>query len=97
MEAKSTTSSTQKAVDRNIERASQGAHHAVDRATEAASSVAGRFGDTVDQIADKRDELLELPATLLEGARDYVREHPIASVGYALAAGYLLHLIARSK
>lgn len=97
MEAKSTTSSLQKNVDRNIERVSQGAHHAVDRATDAASSVAGRFGDTVEQLAEKRDELMELPETWMEGAREYVREHPVASVGIALAAGYLLHMITRSK
>jgi ElaB/YqjD/DUF883 family membrane-anchored ribosome-binding protein len=97
MEAKSSTGSMQKSVDRNIERASQGAHHAVDRATEAASSVAGRFGDAVEQFADKRDALMELPETWIEGARDYVREHPVASVGIALAAGYLLHMITRSR
>ena len=97
MEAKSTTSNTQRSVDRNIERVSQGAHQAVDRAAEAAASVAGRFGDTVDQLAEKRDALMELPETWLEGAREYVREHPFASVGIALAAGYLLHMITRSK
>ena len=95
MEAK--TSSIQKNLDRNIERASQGAHHAVDRAAEAASSAAGRFGETVDQLAEKRDELMELPETWTEGAREYVREHPLASLGIALAAGYLLHMITRSK
>jgi ElaB/YqjD/DUF883 family membrane-anchored ribosome-binding protein len=93
MEAKSSTSS----LNKNIERASQGAHHAVDRATDAASSVAGRFGDTVDQLVEKRDALMELPENWIEGARDYVREHPVASVGIALAAGYLLHMITRSK
>jgi ElaB/YqjD/DUF883 family membrane-anchored ribosome-binding protein len=99
MEAKSTTStsSMQKNVDRNIERVSQGAHQAVDRAADAASSVAGRFGDTVEQLADRRDELMELPEVWMEGARGYVREHPFASVGIALAAGYLLHMITRSK
>jgi ElaB/YqjD/DUF883 family membrane-anchored ribosome-binding protein len=95
MEAK--TSSIQKNLDRNIERVSQGAHHAVDRAAEAASSAAGRFGETVDQIAEKKDELMELPETWMEGTREYVREHPFASLGIALAAGYLLHMITRSK
>jgi ElaB/YqjD/DUF883 family membrane-anchored ribosome-binding protein len=97
MEAKSTTNTMQRNAEGNIERASQGAHRAVDRATEAASSVAGRFGDTVEQLAEKRDELMELPETWMEGAREYVREHPFASVGIALAAGYLIHMITRSK
>jgi ElaB/YqjD/DUF883 family membrane-anchored ribosome-binding protein len=97
MEAKSTTNTMQRNAEGNIERASQGAHRVVDRATEAASSVAGRFGDTVEQLAEKRDELMELPETWMEGAREYVREHPFASVGIALAAGYLIHMITRSK
>lgn len=97
MEAKSTTNTMQRNVEGNIERASQGAHRAVDRAAETAASVAGRFGDTVEQLAEKRDQLMELPETWMEGARDYVREHPFASVGIALAAGYLLHMITRSK
>lgn len=97
MEAKSTTNTMQRNAEGQIERASQGAHRAVDRAAEAASSVAGRFGDTVEQLAEKRDQLMELPENWIEGARDYVREHPVASVGIALAAGYLLHMITRSK
>ena len=95
MEAK--TSTMQRNLDRNIDRASQGAHNAVDRASAAASSVAERLGEQVDTLAEKRDELMELPETLLEDARDYVRDHPIAAVGIALAAGYLLSMIMRSK
>ncbi len=97
MEAKTSTSTMQRNAEGQIERASQGAHRAVDRAAEAVSSVAGRFGETVEQLAEKRDELMELPETWMEGAREYVREHPFASVGIALAAGYLLHMITRSK
>ncbi len=54
MEAKSTTNTMQRNVEGNIERASQGAHRAVDRAAETAALVAGRFGDTVEQLAEKR-------------------------------------------
>ena len=95
MEAKTSTSN--RTLDKNIERASQGAHQYVDRAADAAASVAGRFGDTVEQLAEKRDQLMELPETWMEGAREYVREHPFAAVGIALAAGYLIHMITRSK
>ena len=31
----------------------------------------------------------------VEGARDYVREHPIAALGIAAAAGYVLSMIMR--
>ena len=33
----------------------------------------------------------------VEGAREYVREHPIAALGMALAAGYVLSMIMRSR
>jgi ElaB/YqjD/DUF883 family membrane-anchored ribosome-binding protein len=85
------TSRTQKTdAERNIERASKGAHQAVDRAADMASSVAERVGD-------KRDELWEMQENWVEGARDYVREHPIAALGMALAAGYLLSMIMRGR
>jgi ElaB/YqjD/DUF883 family membrane-anchored ribosome-binding protein len=91
MEAKGNT------VTRNIERVGDRAHKAVDRATDAATSVADRIGEHVDTLAEKRDELMELPETWLEGARDYVRDNPLASVGIAIAAGYLLHVFTRSR
>jgi len=91
MEAKGNT------VTRNIERGGDRAHKAVDRATDAATSVADRIGEHVDTLAEKRDELMELPETWLEGARDYVRDNPLASVGIAIAAGYLLHVFTRSR
>jgi ElaB/YqjD/DUF883 family membrane-anchored ribosome-binding protein len=84
------TERNQKDMDRNIERVSQSAHQAVDRAAAAASGV-------VEGIAGKSQELLELPENWLEGAREYVRENPFAAVGMAVAAGYLLHMITRSK
>jgi ElaB/YqjD/DUF883 family membrane-anchored ribosome-binding protein len=94
MEAKSNTMG---GVSRNIERASDRAHQAVDRAAGAANSVAERLGEHVDTLADKRDELMELPETWMESARDYVRENPLAAVGIAVAAGYLFHMITRSR
>ena len=95
MEAKGNTMSS--GMTRNIERVGDRAHKAVERATDAASSVAERIGEHVDTLAEKRDELMELPETWLEGARDYVRENPLAAVGFALAAGYLFHMITRSR
>ena len=85
-----TTERTQKDMDRNIERVSQSAHQAVDRAAAAASGV-------VEGIAGKGQDLLEMPENWIEGAREYVRENPWAAIGMAVAAGYLLHMITRSK
>ncbi len=88
---------TQRGLERNIERVSQGAHQAIDRAASAASTAAERIGERAEALAEKRDELLELPGDWIEGARDYVREHPLASLGIALAAGYVLSMLMRSK
>jgi ElaB/YqjD/DUF883 family membrane-anchored ribosome-binding protein len=74
----------------HLERASSSAHEAVDRVTQTASQYAERFGETAEQWLEMKDNWVE-------GARDYVREHPIAALGIAAAAGYLLHMITRSR
>lgn len=78
------TRSSQQTVDR----LSQSAHEAVDRAASAASTYAERFGE-------KSDALMQMPQDWLETARDYVRENPLQAVGMALAAGYLLSILMR--
>ena len=80
--------STTRNMDRNIDRLSQGAHSAVDRAASVASSMTERVGQ-------KGEELMELKDNWVEGAADYVREHPIAALGIAAAAGYLFSMISR--
>lgn len=97
MEAKATANDMQQTTDRNIERASQAAHGAVDRAAGAASAAAGRLGEKAEALAGKRDELLDLKDDWVEGAREYVREHPFAAVGIAVAAGYLVSMMMRGK
>lgn len=73
-----------------IDRLSQGAHHTVERAAQAASQVAERFGE-------KADEWMEMQENWVEGAREYVREHPVAAIGIAVAAGYLLSMMTRGR
>ncbi|HZS66506.1 MAG TPA: hypothetical protein VFA72_05290 [Burkholderiales bacterium] len=69
-----------------IERMSQSAHEAIDKAATVASDYAGR-------ISEKGEEWMAMPQDWMEAARDYVREKPWQALGIALAAGYLLHLI----
>ena len=69
-----------------IERMSQSAHEAIDKATSVASDYAGR-------MSAKGEEWMAMPQDWMEAARDYVREKPLQALGIALAAGYLLHLI----
>ena len=73
-----------------IERASTTAHDAVDRAAQTATAYAERFGE-------KAEEWLEMKDNWVEGAREYVREHPVAALGIAVAAGYILSMIMRSR
>lgn len=87
----------QKAAGERIESYRGSAHDAVDRAADAAGRVAERVGEQLDSLAQKRDELIDMPVSWLDEARDYVRENPFQSVGIALAAGYLLSVLMRSS
>jgi len=69
-----------------IDRMSQSAHDAVDKAANVASSYADRFSAKGEQLIDMRDDSMG-------AARDFVRENPLQALGIALAAGYLLHMI----
>lgn len=73
-----------------VERMSQTAHEAVDRAASAASSYAERFGE-------KGEEWMQVPQDWLDTAREYVRENPLQAIGMAAAAGYLLSILMRSR
>jgi ElaB/YqjD/DUF883 family membrane-anchored ribosome-binding protein len=59
------------------------AHGAVDRAGVAATHGAGTLGLKGDQLSDGGKQIAER-------AGSYLREHPLASLGMAVAAGYLL-------
>jgi ElaB/YqjD/DUF883 family membrane-anchored ribosome-binding protein len=85
MEPTSTRSGTD-----HIERVSSTAHDAVDRVAQTASQYAERFGEQAEALMEMKDNWVE-------GARDYVREHPIAALGIAAAAGYILSMLMRSK
>ena len=94
MEAKSAGT---KGMDESIERYGNSAHQAVDRAKEAAGSMAGRLGEQIDSMGMKSEELLEMKDQYVESAREYVREHPFQALGIALAAGYLFSMMMRGK
>ena len=83
----SKSSSAQK---HHIDRLSDGAHRVVDEAANRAGAIADRFGE-------KADELMEMKDDWLEAGRDYVREHPVAALGMAVAAGYLFSMIMRGR
>jgi ElaB/YqjD/DUF883 family membrane-anchored ribosome-binding protein len=79
---------TKRNVETNVDRLSQSAHDAVDKAASVASSYAERF-------SSKGDELMQMQEDWIDSARDYVREKPLQALGIALATGYLLHMLTR--
>jgi ElaB/YqjD/DUF883 family membrane-anchored ribosome-binding protein len=82
-----TNTGTQK---QQIDRVGETAHEYVDRAASVANNAAERFGEKAEEWMTMKDDWVE-------GARDYVREHPVAALGIAAAAGYLLSILMRSK
>ena len=79
---------TKRSTESNVDRLSQSAHEAVDKAASVASTYAERF-------SSKGDELMQMQEDWMTTARDYVRDNPLQALGIALAAGYLLHMITR--
>lgn len=71
-----------------IERAAQAVHQTVDKVAEAAGPAAEWINQNADQLRQKQDELLE-------NCRSYIRNRPLATVGIAIAAGYLIGRLGR--
>jgi len=74
--ATSTTNTS--GAQKQIDRLADGAHGAIDRASEMA-----------ERLGDKTDELWGMKDDYVESARDYVKHNPLMALGLALAAGYL--------
>jgi ElaB/YqjD/DUF883 family membrane-anchored ribosome-binding protein len=71
-----------------VDKIASGAHQAVDRIASAATSAASQLGV-------KSEEVLEVKDRLLDSAREYVRTKPMAALGIALAAGFIISRIMR--
>lgn len=71
-----------------IDKAAQAAHQAVDKVAQAAAPAADWISDSATRIRQQQDELID-------SSRDYIRERPLVTVGFALALGYLIGRIGR--
>jgi ElaB/YqjD/DUF883 family membrane-anchored ribosome-binding protein len=71
-----------------VDKIASSAHQAVDRIASAATSAASQFGVKGDDVLAAKDRMLD-------SAREYVREKPIAALGIALAAGFIISRIMR--
>lgn len=89
----------------NIDNASAGAHRTIDKVTEAARPTVDRVATGAHQAVDKlagaaanaaetfdvkSEQFKQAQTRITENCRNYVRDNPLASVGIAVAAGFLL-------
>ena len=72
-----------------VDRAARGAHDTVDRLAEKASRAAASLDAKSGDLGEKKDRLMA-------ETRSYVQTHPVASIGIAVAAGFLLSRLLRS-
>jgi ElaB/YqjD/DUF883 family membrane-anchored ribosome-binding protein len=67
----------------SLGRLSESAQQTMNRVTDAASQAANR-------VSERGQELWEMRGEAVDTARSYVREHPIATIGIAIAIGLLI-------
>jgi ElaB/YqjD/DUF883 family membrane-anchored ribosome-binding protein len=81
-----TSSTNTSGAQKQIDRLADGAHGAIDRASEMA-----------ERLGDKTDELWGMKDDYVGSARDYVKQNPLMALGIALAAGYLFGKITSGR
>jgi ElaB/YqjD/DUF883 family membrane-anchored ribosome-binding protein len=89
-----TTTNYGKAPGATVDRLAQGAHQTIDkvaaRTGDAVETARARAGDLAEQFSGKIDELGAMQDEYLEVARDYIRAHPLATVGIAVVAALMI-------
>jgi ElaB/YqjD/DUF883 family membrane-anchored ribosome-binding protein len=106
------SSSAPGVVARSVDSAASGAHRAIDKASDAArpavdSLAAGAHSavDTLGHAANaaagaidhKGSQLRDAQLRLSENTRGLVRDNPLAAIGVAVAAGFVLSWILKSR
>lgn len=84
------TNSNDQRAHRNVDAAAEGAHDAVDWAANKANNAKESFNEASHEMKETQEKWLAV-------AREYVQQNPVASVGIALASGYLFGQIFRSR
>lgn len=59
-------------------------------AEEAGEKIAGATRQAAETLGEKSEQFMEAEERFLKECRSCIREHPLASVGIALAAGFIL-------
>ncbi|MEO8304311.1 MAG: hypothetical protein ABI724_09325 [Betaproteobacteria bacterium] len=73
-----------------VDRISSGAHQAVDKIADVASQAADTLSATGGQLKEAQERLVE-------DAGRFMRNNPVASLGIAVAAGFLLSRLFSSR
>jgi ElaB/YqjD/DUF883 family membrane-anchored ribosome-binding protein len=84
------TNSNENLAHEKVDAAAAGAHKAVDWAADKANNATDSLSDTGHEMKATQERWLAV-------AREYVQDNPAASVGIALASGYLLSRILRTR
>ena len=93
----SVASNAHKAIDRvseaarpAVEHVAAGAHHALDR-------VAGVANQAAETITVKGKQLKDAQLRLADNCRGQIQERPLATLGVAVAAGFMLNWLLRQR
>jgi ElaB/YqjD/DUF883 family membrane-anchored ribosome-binding protein len=73
-----------------VDRLATGAHQAVDKIADAA-------GTAAESLVVRTEQLKNAHSRMTDECRVYVRANPLAAVGVALAAGFVLSRLFRSR
>ncbi|TVP59244.1 MAG: hypothetical protein EA349_03425 [Halomonadaceae bacterium] len=84
-----------------IDRMAAGAHEKMDRIAESAKGTAEQLHNRTQEMKHRGQEMGEEAKQLqdqwMRTVTGYVQEHPVASLGIALASGYLVSRILSSR
>lgn len=95
-----------------VDHAATGAHQAIDRTADAARPAVDRLASGAHQAVDKiagaathaaeslehkGDQWCDAQTQLVGTCREFVRENPVATLGIAVAAGFLLSRLLSSR
>jgi ElaB/YqjD/DUF883 family membrane-anchored ribosome-binding protein len=102
----------QHTLEEGVEKATKAAHSTIDSFSEAARPAIAHMASSAHSAADraratanhaaealgeKGDKLNESSKKIIAQTEGYVREHPVASLGIAVAAGYILNRLFSSR
>ncbi len=77
------TSGYAESAESTARRITESAQQTLDRITRAAQ-------DAAERLSERTEELWELQGRAMQSARGYAKDHPLVTVGIAIAVGVLL-------